>query len=70
MSDALSLITKNRIQKNTYKSNYITETMSEIYGTDELPEGMFPIKFNIIDQYQRNHPVLTAKMATGKYKGD
>ena len=44
--------------------------MSEIYGTDELPEGMFPIKFNIIDQYQRNHPVLTAKMATGKYKGD
>ena len=38
------------------------ETMSEIYDIKELPEGVFPLSFKIIDRYQREDPILTGKL--------
>ena len=34
----------------------------------ELPEGMFPITFNIIDQYQQKNPLLAANLTCAHYK--
>ena len=41
---------------------YTTETMSELYNIKELPEGTFPISFNLIDRYHREYPFLTEKL--------
>ena len=58
----------NRNQDTTHDYSYTTETMSEIYYINELPEGALPINFNIIDQYQHEDPGLTAKVKNSKYK--
>ena len=42
--------------------------MSEIYGIKYFSEGMFPIKFEIIYQYELKDPSLTAQLKTGRYK--
>ena len=34
----------------------------------ELPEGMLPITFNIIDQYQQKNPLLAANLTCAHYK--
>ena len=41
---------------------YRTETMSELYDIKELPEGTFPLSFNLIDRYQREYPFLTENL--------
>ena len=33
--------------------------MSEFCDIEELPEGTFPIYFNLIDRYKREYPFLT-----------
>ena len=40
----------------------------EINYIDELPQGMFPIVFNIVYQYQWKEPVLTAKLKCPTYQ--
>ena len=44
-----------------------TETMSEIYDIEELPEGTFPLSFNLIDRYQREEPFLTGKIKCAEF---
>ena len=53
VADALSQLPNNGNKKTTHESTYTTETMPELYDIDEIPEGTFPILFNIIDRYQR-----------------
>ena len=48
--------------------------MSELYDIEELPEGMFPLSFNLVYRYQRKYPILTEKQtcleyATGSFHG-
>ena len=45
----------------THVSSYSTETMSEIYDIEELPEGKCMITFKITDRYQRKYPRLMYK---------
>ena len=68
MADTLTQLPNKGNQKTTHESNYIRETMSEINHIKEISEGMFPINFKIIFQYQRKYPSLTAKFNTSKYK--
>ena len=68
MIDELSRLTNDDNQNTAYDSNYITETVSEINGIDELTQGMFPIILNIIYQYQRKGPVSMAKLKCETYK--
>ena len=35
--------------------------MSELYDTEELPEGKFSLSFKLIDRYQQEDPNLTEK---------
>ena len=42
--------------------------MSELYDIDELPYGMFPLSFNIIDSYQREDPFLTKTLNSTEYQ--
>ena len=41
--------------------------MSELYNIDELPDGMFPLSFKIIDRYQREDPFLLEKLNSVEY---
>ena len=45
-----------------------TETMSEIYDIEELPDGTFTLSFNLIDRNQREEPFLTEKLNCEKYE--
>ena len=66
MAYKLSQLTSNGNKNNTNKSNYTTDTMSEINNTKELSENMFPINFKTIDQYQQKFPAWISKFKAGK----
>ena len=53
VADALTKLFNKVNQETTHESTYTTETMSEIYNIDELPDGTFPLSFKIIYCYQR-----------------
>ena len=40
--------------------------MSELYKIEELPEGTFPLSFNLLERYQREDPFLTEKLKCAK----
>ena len=54
----MSRLPSNAQPKSTHKSNYITETLLEIYDEEELPNGTFPQNFTTIDHYQRGDTVI------------
>ena len=58
-ADALSRLPNKVNQETTHEKTYTTETMSEIYDIEELPEGSFPLSFNLIESYQWEEPFLT-----------
>ena len=60
--DVLSQLSNNGNQEITHESAYTMETMSELYDTKELPEGIFPIYFKLIYCYQQGDPILTEKL--------
>ena len=62
VADALSWLPNNGNKNTTHESTYTKETMSELYDIDEIPEGTFPLSFNIIDRYQQEYPVLLEKL--------
>ena len=41
--------------------------MSEIYDIEELPEGTFPLYFNLIYRYQQEDPFLTENLKCTEY---
>ena len=47
---------------------YTNENISEIYNTDELPEGTLYLYFKLIDGYQREDPFLSGKVQCTKYE--
>ena len=49
---ALSQLPININQKTPHESTYTTETVSELYNIEELPEDKFLISLNFIDRYQ------------------
>ena len=44
--------------------------MSEINDVKEVPEGVFPIRLRLIDQYQSKYPSLMTKYYTTIYNID
>ena len=62
----MSRLTLYRQPKSTDKSNYIAETLLEIYDVEELPDGTFTLKFITIDHYQMENPVIQAKLLCEK----
>ena len=42
--------------------------MSELYDIDELPEGTFPLSFNIIDRYHWEDPPILEKLNSAEYQ--
>ena len=67
MVDALSRLPNKRNQETTHESTYTTETMSELYDIEKLPEGMFPLSFKDIDRYQREDPFLTEELKCAEF---
>ena len=61
-------LTKPEKGKSTYESNYITETLLEMYHVEELLNGTSPLKFTTINHYQREYPGIEAKSKSTKYK--
>ena len=53
VADALSRSPNNGNQDNTHKKKCTTETMRELYDIEELPEGTFPLYFNLTEHYQQ-----------------
>ena len=43
VANASSQLPSNGNKKTTYESTYTTETISELYNINELPEGTFPL---------------------------
>ena len=68
--DMQSKLTNNGNQKSTHESKYTMETMSKLYGIDELPEGTFLLSFNIIDRYQREDSFILEKPNSEEYQKD
>ena len=54
---ALSRLPNNVNQETTHESTYTMEKMSELYDTEELPEGTFPLSLKPVDRYQREYPI-------------
>ena len=50
----LEQLTNDANTNTTQKSNYLTETMSEIYVINEILEGKSPINCNIMDLQEQN----------------
>ena len=65
VADSISTCFTNRNQETTQESTYKKVIVLEIYDAKELPEGIFPINFNLIDHYQRKEPRLKAKYKLG-----
>ena len=64
-ADALSRLPNNRNQETTHESMYLTEKMLEIYYIEEIPAGMFPLYFKIIDRYQQeDHIIMVTSTCT------
>ena len=53
--------------KYTHDSDYITETLLEIYDVEEISYGIFPLKFTTIDHYQQEDPDIQANFLCAKY---
>ena len=50
-----------------HESKHLTETMSELYYIEEIPEEKFPLSFKITDYNQREEPILTKKIKYSEY---
>ena len=68
MADEPTRFPNNGNQETTQESQYITYIMLRINDINKLPEGIFPVKLKIINQYQQKYPSLIAKYKTGKYE--
>ena len=67
MADTLLILPLNGNQKNTNKSTYQQEIVSEINGTEEISQVNFPINLKWIQQHQWAEPSLMAKCKYFKY---
>ena len=63
----LSLLHNNGNEEITHESTYTTEKISELYDTEELLEGTFPLSFKLVDHYQWEEPILTEKLNSAEY---
>ena len=70
LAGALSIFTLDGNQETTQKSTYKKETLPEINGTEEIPEGNFTNSLNLTKQYQRKYPSLIVKYKEGTYQND
>ena len=52
----ISRLPSNIQPKSTHQSNYITETLLEMYEVEKLPDGTLPLKCTTINHYQRYYP--------------
>ena len=66
----MSRLPSNGQPKSTHESNYITETLLEIYHVEELMNGEFPLKFTTINHYQWEYLSIKARLKIAKYKKD
>ena len=41
--------------------------MSELYDIEELPEGTFPLYFNLLYRYQQEEPFFAEKLKCAEY---
>ena len=57
----MSRLPSNGQPKSTHDSNYVTETLLEIYDVEELPNVKFPLKFTTIDHCQPEDPGIKSK---------
>ena len=55
------------IQENTHETTYKTENMPELYDIEEMPEGTFPLYFNLIDRYHQEDPFLTEELKWAEF---
>ena len=68
VADSLSQLPIKENQETTHESTYKTETTSELYDTEELPDGMFPLSFNLKNRYYWEDFFLKEKLNCAKYK--
>ena len=66
-ADETSRLPNNGNQETTHETTYTTETMSKLYSIKELPEGTFPLSFNLTDRYHREYPFLKKKIKCAEY---
>ena len=66
--DALSILPANMNQETAHESMYAMETMSKLSNIEELPYGMFPLSFKLIDRYQPKQPFLTETHKCAEYQ--
>ena len=56
MTDSMYRLLSNRLPKSTHESNYIAETLLEMYDIKEIRNGKFLLKFTFINDYQWEYP--------------
>ena len=66
----LSQLPNNGNTVTTHDQMYTTETMLKLYNIEELPEGTFPLYFNLINSYQQEDPFLTEKIKCIEFTKD
>ena len=60
-ADDMSRLLSNGQPQSTHESNYVTETLLEMYDIEELLNGTFPLKFTNTDHYQPEDPSIKPK---------
>ena len=63
----MSRLTSNRQPKYTHESNFVTETLLDIYDVEELPNNTLPLKFTTIDHYKLDDTGIKVKLKSAKY---
>ena len=62
----MSRLPSKKQPRSTHESNYVTETLLEMYGIEEIPNGIFPLKFTTINHYQWGNPCVQARLLSAK----
>ena len=68
VSDAMYRLLLDGQPKYTHESNYIVETLLEMYDVQKLPDGMLLLKFKTIDYYKWEYTSIQENLKGSKYK--
>ena len=68
VSDAMYRLLLDGQPKYTHESNYIVETLLEMYDVQKLPDGTLLLKFKTIDYYKWDDTSIQENLKGSKYK--
>ena len=68
-ADAMSRLPfeSSKIENPDSREQLSEDEVADHYGVDSLPQGTFPLRYKIIDEYQKKDKELVAALEKGRY---